>query len=67
MGGAIYTKECPSVHPSLKIVIKSVMLCASLFLLWYIIMMLINWYNPGLHLFATFSSVILVSTGKSWG
>ncbi|MBW2972721.1 hypothetical protein KY359_06825 [Candidatus Woesearchaeota archaeon] len=46
---------------------RAVLLCAAMFVLWYIVMLLISWYDPALHLVATFSSAIMVGTGNSWG
>jgi hypothetical protein len=64
----MHAKLCAfSTHFSLKNILRSIMLCACLFLLWYCVMLLINWYDPGFHLVATFSSAIMVSTGRSWG
>jgi hypothetical protein len=72
VGGKVYARKYYSSQDfSLKTTIqhipKALMLCASLFLLWYIIMLMIDWYDPALHLFATFSSAVMVSTGNSWG
>ena len=72
MGGTAYvttdtfTQNTPVISV-LKTLAKALFLCASLFLLWQIVLLLIGWYNPTLHLLATFSSVITVSTGNSWG
>lgn len=56
-----------SYNPVIKHIGKAILMCASLFVLWYIVLMLINYYTPGFHLIATFSSAVMVSTGKSWG
>jgi hypothetical protein len=46
---------------------KALALCAALSLIWYGVMLLVGWYDPGFLLLATASSAILVSTGQSWG
>jgi hypothetical protein len=46
---------------------KSLALCASLLAIWYAVMLLMGWYDPGFHILATAFSAVLVSTGKSWG
>ncbi|MBW2965038.1 hypothetical protein KY363_06280 [Candidatus Woesearchaeota archaeon] len=42
-------------------------LCAVLFVLWYAVFLLTEWYDPVMHAIATLSSVFLVSTGRSTG
>ena len=54
-------------NPAIKHIAKAVLMCISLFILWYVVLVLINYYNPGFHLIATFSSAVMVSTGRSWG
>jgi hypothetical protein len=56
-----------SYNPAVKHIVKSILMCASLFALWYIVLVLINYYNPAFHLIATFSSAVMVGMGKSWG
>ncbi|MBN1544178.1 hypothetical protein JW898_01815 [Candidatus Woesearchaeota archaeon] len=52
---------------SLRCIYRAFLLCASLFLLWYLVMILIDWYDIGFHLLATFSSAVMAGTGNSWG
>jgi hypothetical protein len=52
---------------SLRSFYRAFLLCASLFLLWYVVMLLISWYDPTMHLLATFSSAITVGTGNGDG
>ena len=46
---------------------KTAALCASLLAVWYAVMFLIGWYDAGFHLVATAFSVLMISTGRSWG
>ncbi|MBI5880668.1 hypothetical protein HZB90_00900 [archaeon] len=46
---------------------KSFVLCASLLAIWYAVMLLAGWYDPGFHILATAFSAVMVTTGKSWG
>ncbi|MBU2560714.1 MAG: hypothetical protein KKD17_00290 [Nanoarchaeota archaeon] len=52
---------------SFRDISRTLLLCASLFLLWYVVMLLIDWYDIGFHLLATISSAAMVGTGYSWG
>lgn len=54
-------------HDAMQHITKSILMCASLFVIWYIVLVLVNYYNAGFHLIATFSSAVMVGMGKSWG
>jgi len=54
-------------HRQLMHIARSFVLCASLLAIWYAVMLLMGWYDPGFHIAATALSAVMVSTGKSWG
>ena len=56
-----------SATTQLKTIAKAFLLLASLALVWLVVMLAIQWYDPWFHLLATSASAMTASTGEGWG